>query len=474
MNKISATGHGYWRDAFGSGETIQRVRPRENFAYLRNPHRGTATFQRFNGDPTTTTSDWDDRNGPVAFTPCLVPPESLLNAQYPRTTLSYCRWIWSDIEPGKGRIRWEIFDGALRAARERGQTLQVRLQPFIGNDMPVWYWTAGGTAAPDSAGAGPLHPDHNNPAYLRHWGDLIRAFGERYDGHPDLESFDIAYGGPCGETGGNCTPDTEEALTGIYLESFLKTQLIAMLGTHGCTVTARLKDRRIGWRADCYGDLRNDGKGVVPDALCWNHMYDAYPQQVVENGVTHTWKQAPVILETCWTVPYWYRKGWDLDWILEQGYAYHMSVFMPKSAYIPDEIREKIDAFDRRLGYRFALRQLKLPLECRRGQTFRAEVFMENVGVAPIYRPYTLALRFRQGVRTAVAPFRADIRDWLPGHTWFAETLTLPASLEPGEVQVDIGVVDPVAMVPRVLLAIDPVSPDGWHPLTRMDVKDAG
>jgi hypothetical protein len=42
-----------WRDQFGPAETVQRVRPKESQAYLANPHRGTTTFQRFNGDPVT-------------------------------------------------------------------------------------------------------------------------------------------------------------------------------------------------------------------------------------------------------------------------------------------------------------------------------------------------------------------------------------------------------------------------------------
>ena len=39
-----------WRKGYSADQTIQRVRPRESFAYLGNPHKGTTTFQRFNGD----------------------------------------------------------------------------------------------------------------------------------------------------------------------------------------------------------------------------------------------------------------------------------------------------------------------------------------------------------------------------------------------------------------------------------------
>ena len=465
--KAHQTRKSCWRDQFAASEVIQRVRPRESFEYLHNPHRGTATFQRFNGDPVSMDWKWNDREGPFTFKPFRGDPESLVNQKYPRTSLSYCRWIWADIEPRKGHFRWDVIDGALAAARAHGQTLQLRLQPFIGDDMPAWYWAAGGTA--DPAEATRRAPDHNAPAYLEHWGDTIRAFGARYDGHPDLESFDVAYGGPCGEMGGNATPETAKQLVDVYLDSFRKTQLLSMLGTHGCKYGAALKERRLGWRGDCYGDMRADGKGHVPDHLCWNHMYDEYPQKTAEDGVTDVWRTAPVTFESCWSVPFWHEKKWDIDWILEHGLKYHVSVFMPKSCFYPDEWREKLDAFDRRLGYRFVLRQMMLPIEAKPGEPIQVNVWIDNVGVAPIYRPYRLALRFRQRNAEEIVELQTDVRTWMPEYTWFSEKIVFPPMFKPGEVKVDAGIIDWVTRRPRVRLAIDGPTDDGWHLLTSMD-----
>ena len=453
-----------WRGAFGPEEIIQRVRPPVSTADLHNPHKGTTTFQRFNGDPLYPGLIWDDSKGPEEFPPFDGNPK---NPQYPDTTISYCRWLWSVIEPEKGRFRWDFIDGALEAARIRGQTLQVRIQPYI-LDMPAWYWQLGGTPMAESE-PGRREPEHNNPAYLRHWGDLIRAFGARYDGHPNLESFDIAYGGGCGEGGGNATPETAAQLVDVYLESFRRTQLLSMLGTPGCKYGSTT-GRSLGWRADCFGDVRRGlAPGIVPDDLCWCHMIDAYPKEVVQCGLTETWRTAPVTLETCWTVGYWFGRGWDVDWILEQGLKYHLSVFMPKSSYIPEPWREKIEAFNRRMGYRFVLRQMILPLEAKPGQRIKFEMFVDNVGVAPIYRPYRLALRFRQGREGHVVPSKADIRQWMPDHTWFSEEIAFPPALQRGEVKVDLGIVDEAGK-PKVRFAIDEVTEDGWHPLTSMDV----
>jgi hypothetical protein len=465
VESIPAHAQKRWRDLFHKDETIQRVRPKESHAYLPNPHRGTTTFQRFNGDPLYPGLMWDDSKGPITFATF---DGNLKNPNYPDTTLSYCRWLWSVLEPKKGKYRWDIIDGTLDAARVRGQTVQMRIQPYIGADLPAWFYDEAGGKIDPKADPERKEPDHNHPAYLKHFGDVIRAFARRYDGHPGLESFDIAYGGACGECGGNTTPATAKKLVDVYIKAFKKTQLVSMLGTFGCAYASKFK--KIGWRADCYGDLRAEGKGYIPDGLTWNHMFDAYPKEIDENGVADIWKTAPVTMETCWTVGYWESKGWDVDWILEQGLKYHTTVFMPKSSFIPDRWREKIDAWDRRLGYRFVLRQFNLPLESKPGAKIPFWFWVENIGVAPLYRPYVLALRFRQGRNAFISKIRTDIRTWLPGDSVLGDTVAFPKELKRGEVDVDIAIVDEKSLKPRVLLAIQERLEDGWHPLAKMDV----
>ncbi len=101
----------------------------------------------------------------------------------------------------------------------------------------------------------------------------------------------------------------------------------------------------------------------------------------------------------------------------------------------------------------------------------RIQVSLENVGVAPIYRPYRFAFRFRQDQREEVIQSRRDIRKWLPGHVWFQETLTFPKWLKRGRsTKLDVGIVDPDTGEPRVRFAIEDVRKDGWHPMTLVDV----
>src|SRR5450755_210699 len=76
---------------------------------LVNPGMGIQTFQRFNGDPLNRGVEWSEE-GPVG------PLAAGAAADFPRSTIAYCRWFWQAIEPAKGDVRWSILDGALEQA----------------------------------------------------------------------------------------------------------------------------------------------------------------------------------------------------------------------------------------------------------------------------------------------------------------------------------------------------------------------
>ncbi len=455
-----------WRNGYKTADNSQRWRPAYSDEYLNNPHKGTATFQRFEGDKLYPDIRWNDREGPLWFKP---PRKTLKNKRYPPTRISYCRWLWNILEPERGKIRFDIIENALNAAAERNQTLQLRTQPFIWDSTPQWYWDLGGKVhRADSKAAGHAVPDHNHPLYLKHWGNHIRALGKRFDGHPALESFDVAYGGDCGETGGNCRRPMAEQLVDVYTKAFKKTQLIGMLGTDGNKYLASLNGNH-GWRADCFGDVRQDFKGLVPDGLGWNHMQEAYPQEMFKDNVVDAWKTAPVTFETCWTVAYWEKQGWDIDAILEQGLKYHISVFMPKSVYIPDAWMDKIMEFNKKIGYRFAVHNMLVPLRSKKDQRIPFHITIDNKGIAPIYRNYTFALRIRQGKKHWIVPFKNDIRSWMPDYTAFKESITLPKQVARGTIELDCAIINDQNQ-PVVKLAHKERLKDGWHPISFMDI----
>ena len=165
---------------------------------------------------------------------------------------------------------------------------------------------------------------------------------------------------------------------------------------------------------------------------------------------------------------------WQVEGLLEMLLKYHPTIFMHKSVPIPPEWREPVERFAKRLGYRFALHQMILPLSARAGERVATTVTIDNRGVAPIYRPYTFALRFSQGRGHHVVPLSPDIRTWMPDYSSFRETFTIPRGLRKGEAAVSCGIIrdgksnGPAG--PVVRLAIQAVDKDGWHPLTKIDV----
>ena len=457
-----------WRYAFAATETLQRIRPEHTDAELPNPHRGWATFQRFAGDPLERGKDWNDAVGPVSFA-TRAPRRLVADGDFP-STVAYCRWPWGVLEPRPGRIRFDILDQALATAARHGQTLQMRVQPFVYADLPKWFVATGAPMKEiGTCPAGPIwEPDANDARYIRHWSRFIAALGKRYDGHPMLESFDVAYAGRFGEMGGNATPVSAARLADAYLAAFRRTTLLSMISTHGCRHAAARNRPNVGWRGDGFFDPKNQGRGKSPDHLCWNHMWDVYPVDIFDYGVADLWQRSPMTLEPHGTLQHVLEAGWRIEPLLEACCKYHPSIFMHKSVRVPAAYRGAVEAFVRRLGYRFHLHQMTLPLEAKPGQKIETTVTIDNKGIAPIYRPYTFALRFSQGTRHAIVPFQQDIRAWMPDYSSFRETFALPRTLQRGEAKVACSIITDGQ--PVVRLAIKNITKDGWHPLTSIDV----
>ena len=83
------------------------VRPKNIDDALINPGIGIQTFQRFAGQAIYPSLHWSEvgPEGKVADAPGSV--------DFPRSSVAYLRWFWSQLEPQRGKYRWEIIDSAL-------------------------------------------------------------------------------------------------------------------------------------------------------------------------------------------------------------------------------------------------------------------------------------------------------------------------------------------------------------------------
>jgi hypothetical protein len=437
------------------------VRPREIHDLLVNPGMGITTFQRFNGDAINPGRKWSEV-GPTSKL-----SRSDAKPDFPDTSIAYVRWFWSQIEPERGQYRWDVIDLALDQAREQHQTLAIRLMPYDQqHPLPEWYQRSGARRAnknEDKDGA-IWSPDSSDSLYVKLWGDVVAGAGQRYDGHPYLDSVDISTFGYWGEGWGPYPPDwsIQKELIDQHFAAFRRTPLLMNFdelqaldyGVH----------RGAGWRLDCWGDMGRPGRNFA-------HMLDLYPQQVVKAHAEDIWKRSPVSLETCGVPADWKQNGFDLDYIVEQALRWHATSINIKSTAIPAEWKPQFDEFQKKIGYRFVLRKLEYPASVRAGQMAMLRMWWLNAGVAPVYRDYVMAIEFRSPAESRIIRTDADIRKWLPGDAVFEDTIHVPDDLKPGAYRVRVALLDPGALAPAIRLAIEGRQQDGWYDLGAITVE---
>lgn len=451
-------------------EGILTVRPVEIHEVLFNPGIGFSTFQMFNGDNHKANQDVLRE---IDLERYQNDPDDQVNINHPATTLAYFRILWKVFEPNQGDYQWDYIDDLLKQARLHGQTLMLRISPYKGrpiDDVPLWYREMVGEKREFKHVKWPVDPE--NPLYAEHYGNMIRALGKRYDGHPDLECVDLSFVGWAGEGGGTnlLSGETMHNLVDPYLESFRKTPLIALLS--GKKAVAYMNSKaKVGWRQDCLGDL-----GFWADEQNgWTHMYDYYPQTISGYNMTDVWKKAHVSFEICGTFQNWKNsQGYGIEevkYIIDQSLKWHISSFNAKSSQVPTEWEPLINDWLKKMGYRFVLRKFSYPESVRPNGKFSFQSWWENKGVAPCYGNYRLVIRLIRGDQKIVLPTGADIKKWLPGDVVYEDAVFIPQDIEPGTYDLQIGILDPMLLKPRIDLAIEGRNPDGWYSLGPLEIQ---
>jgi hypothetical protein len=440
------------------------VRPKEIHDILVNPGMGITTFQRFNEQEPNPPLKWSEL-GPEKKL-----PQSAAKPDFPETSVSYCRWYWNVLEPEAGKFRWEIVDLAIEEARAHGQKLAIRLMPYSNQDpLPEWFRKSGAKRAnKDSDKDGKIwQPDFADPLYLKYWSELVAEAGKRYDGNPFLDSVDISSVGYWGEGWSPYMPSFshQKTLIDIWLEAFKHTNLL--MNFDEPEALAYGTQHGAGWRLDCWGDLRVNSNDPYFPA----EMLEIYPQQIVRTGIQDVWQHSPVSLETCYTVPGWKERNYDVDYIIEQGLRWHVSTANIKSSPIPAEWKSKFEDFQRKMGYRFILRRLEYSKEVESGTMMPVHMWWLNAGVAPVYTPYDLAMELRSAKGSSLTRIPVDVRKWLPGDAVFDGTIYVPEDLAAGSYDVRIAMLDPRTDKPAIRWANEGRQEDGWYAMGSLTVK---
>jgi len=460
-----------------SAQKVIRVTPKEINDVLINPGIGFNTFQMFNGDNLEV---WIDVLNDVDLSKYGRNKDET-NLNQPVAPIAYFRIQWTAIEPEQGKYRWDLIDGLLDIAHERNQSLMLRISPYSGkkrDDVPAWYREMVGPKREFAFPKWIVDPEDSR--YAKYYGGMIRALGARYDGHPDLESIDVSIVGFAGENGGAelLSKNTMQALLDPYIEGFTKTQLVVLI--HGKEANDYITSKAtVGWRQDCLGDL-----GFWDRTPAWNHMYDYYPQTIIDYNMQDAWKKRPITFEICGIFDTWAMtegfETWDLkeaysnnqvQYIIDQSLKWHMSSFNGKSSPIPERWKPMVDEWLKKMGYRYVLRNFKYPDKVRANGRLNFESWWENKGVAPCYnKNYELAFRLKNEKTSLVLVTDADITTWLPGDALFNDGVFIPYGFSTGNYELQISIVDRQDRLPRIKLAIEGRDEEGWYTLGNIEV----
>ncbi len=439
-----------------AAEKTVTVQPKESTELLSNPGMGWQTFGRF--------ADEDK------------------NLKGLPSSSAYFRFYWREVESKEGQIDFGRFDELLAHARRAGQALAFRIMCTGSGeylDVPAWLKEQGCRGFEFNYGGGKHWvPDFADPKFQEAHYRLIRELGRRYDGHPQMDLLDIGSVGLWGEWHMSGTtqldtgkpvpvPDVKLRLEIIdeWCRAFPKTRKVILIGSE--EGMSELAAKGCGWRADCLGDMGGFSKN-------WNHMDNFYLQQLEKTAAQDAWKTGPVAFESCWDMRKWKDAGWDIRYIFDYALRCHASYVNNKSAPVPEGTRPEIERFLKRVGYRLVLRRIEHPATVTAGGELALTMDWENTGVAPPYRDYRLAFRLVSNSEPEPSPVvistAESIRGWLPGPCKSELKLSLPPNVRPGVYTLAVGVVPPGSQVPEVKLAIEGRVPDGWYPLTRLEV----
>ena len=319
---------------------------------------------------------------------------------FPGTSTVYFRFLWSEIEPNEGDYRWDMIDSVAQNWIAKGKKIAFRVICCnqTTNACPDYVREAGAKgiwfnykAHVEKGKKFPARwePVYDDPIFLAKYEKFLRAFADRYDGDPNVAFVDVGSIGMYGEghTGDTSKLSREETdrLVRLHLQLHRrilpKTLLIIsddVAGSGGQEPEAPLmklaRELGIGYRDDSIFCMGPEPRPTYNVEGSWAHSHWA------RNFAPET----PVVIENGhWTMCE-QRGRWVTDRLLpciEKHQASYLSIHAFPEPFF-QATKDVWSQINRRLGYRFQLREAVYPETVRAGEPVTVRSTWVNAGVS--------------------------------------------------------------------------------------------
>lgn len=382
-------------------------------------------------------------------------------------SMVYFNVSWSELEPQDGKFAFEEWEQRVwNTERAKGKHIVFRViadTPRRQSELPKWLRDKGVRMTRYSDYGGGESPDYNDPRVVSAMERLIAALGKRYDGHPRVAFVQLGLLGFWGEWH---TYPRNELFAGLPVQQKVIDAFHKAFPTK--SLMARYPGNYAGEQA--WLGFHDD---MFPDDTDGKEDWKFLPR-LRKSKRTDNWKLAAIGGEM--------EPGKARKWLgAEYAYTTEMidkSHFTWVGPYCPAlerrpnaEFTERAAALVRKMGYQFAIEEVRHPAVITRGEMLKFSLTGMNQGVAPFYYPWSaeLVLLDSDEKVSATVPLDWDVRKWLPGK--FQAEASVQVNVMPGQYQLGLGIRDPWLNKPSIAFANDLPRCDGWTILSTVDVR---
>ncbi|MBQ7574344.1 MAG: DUF4832 domain-containing protein [Clostridia bacterium] len=312
----------------------------------------------------------------------------------------YWRFSWADIEPSEGNYNWSLIDNEISYWKQRGKgfafgVMCANSASYVNYITPKWVFDAGAQYTQSTLANGTVQytPVWNDEVFLSKLTEFVKALAKRYDGNDSIEFIDIRSCGNYGEMHvGNLNSTflpatTIKAHIDIYSNAFENTNLMMCVNKRGDMgeITKYAVSKGVGLRNDGMANnaenplLTLDAKHKAPVAFELAASYQTLKNNAAnanQDNLNRLWNRQSYLRAIELATPNYMDLG---------QYGNDPDVFIADNEDIVKDIADK-------LGYKFALKNIKLPHILEAGRSYGITTAWENTGISYLYNDCNIAI----------------------------------------------------------------------------------